>query len=43
MEINRRIVETAFKESSSRIGVDEKTQEQAWRYAGEIGCIKLSQ
>jgi penicillin V acylase-like amidase (Ntn superfamily) len=42
-EINRRIVETAFKESSSRIDVDEKTRELAWRYAGEIGCIKNSQ
>lgn len=43
IEINRKIVETAFRESNDRIQVDEKTRERAWRYAGDISCIKNSQ
>jgi penicillin V acylase-like amidase (Ntn superfamily) len=37
-ELNRRIVEMAFKESNSEIRVDEKTRQAAWQYAGGISC-----
>ncbi|HEX7845490.1 MAG TPA: linear amide C-N hydrolase [Chitinophagaceae bacterium] len=37
-KINRRIVETAFKESKEQINVPDKVIESVWRYAGSIRC-----
>lgn len=36
--LNKRIVETAFRESNSRINVSDKTKESAWQYYTGINC-----
>jgi penicillin V acylase-like amidase (Ntn superfamily) len=39
IELNRRIVETAFKESNDRIGAGQKTIEANWQYASNSKCV----
>ncbi|HEU4861656.1 MAG TPA: linear amide C-N hydrolase [Chitinophagaceae bacterium] len=36
--INRRIVETAAKESESRVSISQKNREALWQYASKIKC-----
>lgn len=36
--INKRIVETAAKESESRVAISEKNVERLWKYSSEIKC-----
>lgn len=38
VETNRKLVETAFRESSSTLTVDPKTVEKVWRYPATIQC-----
>lgn len=37
-DINKRIVETAAKESQSRVGISEKNVDRLWQYASGIKC-----
>lgn len=37
-ELNRRIVETAFEESTDRINIPEKVRNSAWQYSAGIKC-----
>jgi choloylglycine hydrolase len=37
-DINKRIVETAAKESESRVSISQKNVEALWQYASEIKC-----
>jgi choloylglycine hydrolase len=37
-DINKRIVETAAKESESRVDITEKNIQRLWQYASEIKC-----
>jgi choloylglycine hydrolase len=36
--INKRIVETAVKESENKISISEKNRETLWQYASKIKC-----
>lgn len=37
-DINKRIVETAAKESEDRVSISEQSQERLWQYASKIKC-----
>ena len=37
-DINKRIVETAAKESESRVSISQKNMEALWQYASGIKC-----
>jgi choloylglycine hydrolase len=43
IELNQRIVETAFRESGDQINASTKDIEAQWKYAGEVKCPSLRQ